>query len=209
MKVARSRKRRAQRARRLRLSIYAALMVVAFWIFHQQGRESTSALYLTSDTETLARVIRSEIGVGTAKQQLHVAWVARNLAREAGQPLSEMVCHPCGPQRRGRPLSTLQDPLDSDRKLARRVLRASKDKDPTGGATHFINPLLQDRLAKSGKRSGYKGRSYKRVRRIWRRSYGWEPYYRIGPDLEMWGPKKARKGRGKARRRKGVRARRG
>jgi len=27
---------------------------------------------------------------------------------------------------------------------------------------------------------------------MWSESYGWEAYYRLGPDLELWGPKRRR-----------------
>ena len=157
-------------------------------------------LYLDSEVEVLARVIHSEIGTGTRKQKIHVAWVARNLAAESDQSLAAMVCSPCGPQERGRPLSTLQEPTDSERELARKVLRAKSRRDPTGGATHFINPRLQNKLAKSGRLAGYKGNTYQKVSRRWKRSYGWEPYYRLGPELEMWGkrrPKASRRRRHK------------
>lgn len=142
-----------------------------------------------SESEALARVIRSEIGQGSDKQKRHVAWAVRNLAASQHRSIAEMACSPCGPQGRGRPVASGQAALDSDRKLARRVLARKQSKDPTGGATHFINPRLQDKLARRGVR-GYRGNSYRVVRRRWRRAYGWRPYYRLGPELELWGPKK-------------------
>lgn len=141
-----------------------------------------------SDAEALARVIRSEIGVGTPQQKLHVAWATRNLARERGQSIARMACSPCGRQGSGRPVSTRQEATAADRELARMVLSAPQKLDPTGGATHFINPRLQDKLAKSGKLPGYKGKTYRRVKRRWRQVYGWRIYYRLGPELEFWGP---------------------
>ncbi len=162
----------------------------------RQCRKEKPGVFLNDDVEALARVVRSEIGTGTKKEQVHVAWAARNLASEKGVGISKMVCSPCGPQRKGRPLSSAQPALESDRVVARRVLAASLGRDPTGGATHFINPVLQDKLAKE-KRRGYVDSSYRVVARRWRRSYGWEPYYRIAATLEMWGPrrKKVRKSR--------------
>jgi len=100
-----------------------------------------------------------------------------------------MACAPCGPQELGRPVSTRQDATDLDRELARQILAAPALLDPTGGATHFINPTLQDDLASRG-RPGYRGRPYTEVRERWMQVYGWEPYYRLGPDLEVWGPKR-------------------
>jgi hypothetical protein len=145
------------------------------------------------DAEALARVIRSEIGVGNEKQRLHVAWAVRNLAAERGESIHEMACSPCGPQQRGRPVSSKQPATHADRRLAHQVLAAPLSLDPTGGATHFINPKLQDELARSGKLPGYKGNFYRKVRRRWIRRYRWEPYYRLGPDLEMWGPRRGRR----------------
>lgn len=144
------------------------------------------------DVEALARVIRSEIGTAPAQHRLHVAWATRNLARERRQSIVEMACSPCGRQERGRPVSTRQRATDADRVLARQVLAAPCELDPTGGATHFIDPVLQDKLARVSY-PGYAGNPYAVVARRWRERYGWEPYYRLGPTLEMWGP--ARRGK--------------
>jgi hypothetical protein len=153
---------------------------------------SGAPVIVTSDEEALARVIRSEIGGGSAQQRLHVAWATRNLAAERHQSIARMVCTPCGPQELGRPESSRQAATDADRTLARVVLAAPAILDPTGGATHFIDPALQDELAARGA-PGYHGRTYSVVRARWNGSYGWEPYYRLGSDLEMWGPRRARR----------------
>ncbi len=145
-----------------------------------------------SEEEALARVIHSEIGGGSPQQRLHVAWATRNLAAERGQSVVAMACSPCGPQELGRPVSSRQDARDADRQLAAAVLAAPAVLDPTGGATHFINPVLQDQLA-ARQVAGYQGRNYERVRRTWNESYGWEPYYRLGNDLELWGKKRPRR----------------
>lgn len=152
-------------------------------------------VYVDDETEALARVIRSEAGVSSMQQRIHVAWVTRNLAAERGQTVAEMACSPCGEQQMGRPVSSRQAATEADRELARWIIASPAMLDPTGGATHFINPMLQDELAASG-RPGYRGRPYSDVRQRWMQSYGWEPYYRLGPDLEMWGPKRAVRGRG-------------
>lgn len=144
-----------------------------------------------SESEALARVIHSEIGSGSAQQRLHVAWATRNLAAERRQSVVEMACSPCGPQELGRPVSSRQAAREVDRQLAEAVLAAPAMLDPTGGATHFINPVLQDLLV-ARKAPGYT-KSYERVRRLWSESYGWEPYYRLGNDLELWGPKRTRR----------------
>ena len=145
------------------------------------------------DIEALARVIQSEIGNGTRTQQRHVAWTARNLAIERDQSIAQMVCTPCGPQQRGRPVSSRQEPQDSHREIAKKVLTSPVAHDPTGGATHFLNPQLQNTLARQGKRSGYAGNTYRKVRKRWLRTYKWQPYYRLGNTLEFWGPRKKRK----------------
>ncbi|HLU68320.1 MAG TPA: hypothetical protein VKZ63_18680 [Kofleriaceae bacterium] len=149
------------------------------------------AVYVDDEAEALARVIRSEAGTCPMVERVHVAWATRNLAAERGQTIAEMACSPCGPQERGRPVSSKQPATERDRELARHVLAAPQIMDPTGGATHFINPALQDELAARGA-PGYRGRPYSHVRRVWSASYGWEPYYRLGPRLEMWGPRRAR-----------------
>lgn len=171
----------------------AASAPILVWLMY---RSDPAGVFLISDSDCLARVIRSEIGVGTPKQRLHVAWAARNLAAEKGVSLSQLACSPVGPQGRSRPLSSIQPATESDLRVARKVLALSTKRDPTRGATHFINPRLQNKFARTGKRPGYKGRSYRKIRRRWKRMYGWEPYYRLGPTLEMWGPaRKSRKRR--------------
>lgn len=147
--------------------------------------------YFMSDREALARVIHSEIGSGSAQQRLHIAWATRNLAAERNQSIVEMTCSPCGPQQLGRPVSSRQDAREVDRTLAEAVLAAPAILDPTGGATHFINPALQDLLV-ARKAPGYT-KSYERVRKLWTGSYGWEPYYRLGNDLELWGPRRTKR----------------
>lgn len=141
------------------------------------------------EVEALARVIRSEAGIEPPTHRLHIAWATRNLAAERGQTILAMACSPCGEQNSARPVSTRLRPTDADRVLAEHVLGLPRSFDPTGGASHFINPRLQDQLARSD-RAGYRGRTYAIVRRRWQRIYGWEPYYRLSPTLELWGRKR-------------------
>jgi hypothetical protein len=166
-----------------------ALLLGGLLAFRTTRGGGVSFLPITEE-EALARVIHSEIGSGTPQQRLHVAWAARNLAAERGESVVQMACSPCGPQELGRPVSSRQEASDADRSLAEAVLAAPTLLDPTGGATHFINPILQDQLV-ARKVPGY-SKSYDRVRRMWSESYGWEPYYRLGSDLELWGPKRRR-----------------
>lgn len=180
----------AQRPR-TRVAILAAILVTIVIVWRDHRVDDARPV---DEVEALARVIRSEIGTGTAQQRLHVAWATRNLAAERQQTVIEMACSPCGRQERGRPVSSRQHATDADRVLAREVLAAPCELDPTGGATHFINPLLQDKLARLAA-PGYAGNTYAVVARRWRASYGWEPYYRLGRTLELWG----RAGRAKQR----------
>lgn len=168
----------------LRLALVAAVLA-AVWL----ARGDRAAPTVDTDVEALARVIRSEIGIGSPAEQVHVAWATRNLAAERGQSIRAMACSPCGPQERGRPVSSKQQATDADRALAEAILEAPAILDPTGGATHFINPSLQDELARRGV-PGYAGRSYQVVRRIWQRRYRWEPYYRLSDQLELWGARR-------------------
>lgn len=187
---------RRRRRPPVRLARVAALCVVlaavvvlgaAIWKLRDE-RE----VWIRDDSEALARVIRSEAGTSPWQHRVHVAWATRNLARARKQGIAEMACSPCGPQQAGRPVSSKQAPTDDDRQLAKHVLDAPGFLDPTGGATQFVNPALQDELAARAAR-GYRGRPYRLVRRVWMQDYGWEPYYRLGPDLEMWGPRRRKR----------------
>ena len=173
----------------VQIAVLAILAGGAAVAAHVLSSRPAPAVYVDDETEALARVIRSEAGTGSPQQRIHVAWATRNLAVERRETIAEMACSPCGPQQLGRPVSTRQDADQADRELARYVLSAPPLLDPTGGATHFINPTLQDDLAARG-RPGYRGRPYDEVRQRWMQGYGWEPYYRLGPDLELWGPQR-------------------
>jgi hypothetical protein len=184
--------RQPRTAQVIMVALLGAGSVAAAHVMTRQPLEPI--VYVDDETEALARVIRSEAGTGSIQQRIHVAWVTRNLATERGQTVAQMACNPCGPQQLGRPVSSRQDATEPDRLLARHILTAPPTFDPTGGATHFINPLLQDDLASRG-RPGYRGRPYNEVRQRWMQGYGWEPYYRLGPDLELWGPKRRARNR--------------
>ena len=166
-----------------RIAILAAGLVAVVIVLRGRLRDE----HPLDDVEALARVIRSEVGTAPHQHRLHVAWATRNLAHERRQSIVELACSPCGPQQRGRPVSSRQPATAADRALAREVLAAPCALDPTDGATHFIDPLLQDRLARADV-PGYAGNPYKVVARRWRVHYRWEPYYRLGRTLELWGP---------------------
>src|SRR5688500_3377800 len=115
------------RTARARVAL-AAAGAACLWLV---TREDEPPLWVATDREALARVIRSEIGSGSADERLHVAWAARNLAAERGQSIRRMACAPCGRQERGRPVSTRRAARASDRELAGRVLAAPSWADPT------------------------------------------------------------------------------
>jgi hypothetical protein len=171
----------------VKLAVAAGLVISAL-VAREWVRSLEPTVYVSDDTEALARVITSEVGTMSRQHQLHVAWATRNLAAERGQTIARMACTPCGNQGLGRPVSSRQPASGDTRALAQLVLLAPRLLDPTGGATHFIDPVLQDELAASGAVPGYAGNTYAVVRRRWAESYGWAPYYRLGPTLEFWGP---------------------
>lgn len=183
----RLRQRLARGGRLLVAFALCGVMVAAFLALRGEPE-----VWVSDETEALARVIRSEVGVSAPQHRVHVAWATRNLAAARRQTIAQMACSPCGPQQAGRPVSSRQAPGEADRVLARHVLAAPALLDPTGGATQFVNPSLQDQLAASGA-PGYRSRPYRHVRRTWSQVYGWEPYYRLGPELELWGPKRKRR----------------
>ena len=176
-------------SRAARVAAFCAAIALSLSVQCKPPLESVEPRAMT-ETEALARVIRSEAGIEPATYKLHIAWATRNLAAERSQTIIEMACSPCGRQGSKRPVSTRFRARDADRVLAHHVLSMSPALDPTGGASHFINPRLQDQLARSGRHAGYRGRTYAKVSRRWIDVYGWEPYYRLGPTLEMWGPKR-------------------
>ena len=155
------------------------------------GATTSEPVYVYDEVEALGRVIASEIGRGTRREKVAVAWVTRNLARQRKQSIAEMACQPCGKQvGRKRPVSSRFRARPIDLEIAAEVLASPDSADPTGGAEHFINPPLQDKLAAEG-RPGYVGKPYAVVRDRWLNKYEWEPYGRLGKKLELWGPKKS------------------
>src|SRR5688572_8731495 len=136
-------RRWAARAGGLAVWVALAALVVAVVVALRRDGE----VWVRDDAEALARVIRSEVGVSSMQQRVHVAWATRNLAAARKQGIAEMACSPCGPQQSGRPVSSRQEPLEEDRVLAKYIVAAPQILDPTGGATNFVNPALQDELA--------------------------------------------------------------
>lgn len=105
------------------------------------------------ETEALARVIASEVGSHSLKEQVAVAWAVRNRARghhPRAISIAQLVCSPrCGPQR-GRPFSSARPATDETRQVAAVVLESTQDQDPTHGALAFFEPVLMDKLFLDG-----------------------------------------------------------
>lgn len=100
------------------------------------------------EVEALARTIASEAGSGTAAEQRSIGWVVRNRFR--GKSIYK-VQYPWRAQKGADPpFSSARPANDSHRALARQILAADQSEDPTGGATSFFEPRMQDAFAKAG-----------------------------------------------------------
>lgn len=140
------------------------------------------------DVEALARVLASESSNGIPDERLFIAWAVRNRAARRRVSIKKLVCSPhCGPQSERingkgvRPMSSRRPARPVDRELARFVLSQPASADPTGGATSFIEPQLQDELHRAGRRDH---RPYAEVRARWMRR-GEVPLGRVG-RFEFW-----------------------
>lgn len=100
------------------------------------------------EIEALARIIASEAGSGTPAEQTAIAWTARNRFRGKSIYATQ---YPWRSQKGSDPpFSSAQPAKDAHRDLARKVLAADQSEDPTGGATSFFEPRMQDAFAKAG-----------------------------------------------------------
>ena len=101
-----------------------------------------------NEIEALARTIASEAGSGTPAEQKCVAWTVRNRFRGKSIYATQ---YPWRSQKGANPpFASAREASDSHRKLAREVLAADQSQDPTGGATSFFEPRMQDAFAKAG-----------------------------------------------------------
>jgi hypothetical protein len=139
----------------------------------------------TDETRALGRVIHSEAGSQTLAERVAVAWVARNRAAAQGTTVAKLMCSPCGRQGKARPMSTKLAPREEDLQIARQVLAAPRSADPTGGADHAFEPVLQDKLHAAG-RPGYT-KSAADVRARWTRT---RIYSGNAGRWELYGPKR-------------------
>jgi hypothetical protein len=106
------------------------------------------SVFSTQDEETLARMLRSEMGaqkfVGARKTEAAgIAYTALNRMksrRHKGKSLTEVITRGKGYGKQGadRPYSTARKATPETRKLARELL-SGRVADPTGGATYFYH----------------------------------------------------------------------
>ncbi len=100
------------------------------------------------EIEALGRVVASEAGSGTPAEQRCIAWCVRNRFR--GKSIYAKQ-HPWRSQKGGDPpFSSARDATAATRRLAAEVLAADQSQDPTGGATSFFEPRMQDLFFKAG-----------------------------------------------------------
>jgi len=101
-----------------------------------------------NEIEALGRVIASEAGSGTSAEQKAIGWTVRNRFR--GKSIYA-VEYPWRSQKGSDPpFASARDATDKTRALAREILNADQSQDPTGGATSFFEPRMQDIFFKAG-----------------------------------------------------------
>lgn len=165
-----------------------------------------------NEIEALARVIASEAGAGTPAEQKGIAWTVRNRFR--GKSIYDGE-YPWRAQKGSNPpFSSARPPNDGHRSLARSVLSAPQEQDPTGGATSFFEPKMQDIFFKAGElaRAGQTGdrvidgvkltditrfKNYKKDANAVRAKWGnGSTIYAVANRFEFWGsgPKFAKRG---------------
>jgi hypothetical protein len=152
------------------------------------GDRDLEAVYVVSETEALARMLRSEIGTGSWQQRVHVAWATRNPPPARPEYRSDrlLAVRPPGARPPGRqPPGSPPTPIASWLPWSWPPIRPSiPPAAPTTSSTRRSRTSSRRGVA------GYRNRAYTRVRQIWIDRYGWEPDNRLGPDLELWGPRR-------------------
>lgn len=158
---------------------------------------------VADEIEALARTIASEAGSGTPAEQRAIGWTVRNRFR--GKSIYAKQ-YPWRAQKGSDPpFSSARDAGAPHRKLAQEILAANQGDDPTGGATSFFEPRMQDAFAKAGAlaRAGETGdrvidgvkltditrfKSYKKSADDLRKSWGnGSALYAKAGRFEFWG----------------------
>lgn len=149
-------------SRTLLLAASAAGLGGAAWLFLSGGDGEPAAPVQLADVpgggsgipstqdevEALARVIASEAGSGTPAEQRAIAWTVRNRFR--GKSIYQKEFPWRSQSDSNPPFASARPASDAHRALARAVLAADQSEDPTGGATSFFEPKMQDLFFKAG-----------------------------------------------------------
>lgn len=165
--------------------------------------ESSPLALDSKEVEALARVIASEAGGGTLAEQKGIAWTVRNRFR--GKSIYDGEYPWRAQSGSNPPFSSARDATEATRALARQVLSMPQSQDPTGGATSFFEPRMQDIFAKAGEmaRAGQTGdriidgvkltditrfKGYRKNAQQIRESWGkGSALYATGGRFEFWG----------------------
>lgn len=109
------------------------------------------------EVEALARIIASEAGSGTLAEQRAIGWTARN--RYRGKSIYATQFPWRAQKGSDPPFSSARPATSAHRTLAKEILQADQSADPTGGATSFFEPKMQDIFFKAGEmaRAGQTG----------------------------------------------------
>ncbi len=100
------------------------------------------------EIEALARTIASEAGSGTSAEQKAIAWTVRNRFRGGSIYNTQ---YPWRSQKGSNPpFASGRDATATSRQVAEQVLKADQSVDPTGGATSFFEPRMQDIFYQAG-----------------------------------------------------------
>lgn len=162
------------------------------------------------EIEALARVIASEAGTGSEAEKRCIAWTVRNRFRGGSIYRKQF---PWRAQQGGDPpFSSARPATEATRRVAIEVLAADQAQDPTGGATSFFEPKMQDAFFQAGElaRAGETGdrvidgvrlsditrfRSYKKDAAAIRESWGKSSaIYAKAGRFEFWGRTAKRRG---------------
>lgn len=169
---------------------------------------STTTPVSDDDVEALARVIDSEARSESAAVRRAIGWVVRNRFRGLGKSIYS-VEYPWREQKGSDPpFASARPASDGTYALAREILAADQSDDPTGGATSFFEPKLQDVLVQAGAlaRAGETGlrvidgvkisditrfKSYKKTADVIRKSWSkGSALYAVAGPFELWGSRK-------------------
>jgi hypothetical protein len=171
-----------------------------------------SSVASAREVEALARTITSEAGAESQDVRVRIGWAVRNRARhDAGGSIHRLQAPGgvYGPQGGRRPFSSAEKAVGRDLRLAAFILALPWEDDPTGGADSFVEPTLQNVMARlgtayragggscedvvprgrhAGSRSHFRsrcyGKSYEAVREEWL-SQGQRPISAAG-KFELW-----------------------